>query len=226
MIKLLIFDWDDVFTLDSKKGYFACYHETLVELGVVLTPEEEEKRIRAKWGQPHREELKELLKEKPELLDQAVALYEEKFYGDVFVSALGYVDGANDLLERLKDRYTLALATGAHPTVLKERVMPRFETPQVFTEIMSAYELTNPSTEAKPAPFMVNEILKKTDITPEETVVVGDAENDMKMGLAADTHVVAVLTGHMNETEATELGVPHIIPDVIHLEPVLEMLNS
>lgn len=68
-IKLIIFDWDDVFTTGSKQGYFACYHETLAELGITLHPDEEKKRILAKWGQPHREELKALLIEHPPSLN-------------------------------------------------------------------------------------------------------------------------------------------------------------
>jgi hypothetical protein len=63
MIKLIIFDWDDVFTLGSKEGYFACYHKAINDVGVFLSPEEEHKRILAKWSKSFREELKELLKE-------------------------------------------------------------------------------------------------------------------------------------------------------------------
>ena len=59
-IKLIIFDWDDVFTLGSKEGYYACYHQALEGVGVQLKPEKERKRILTKWGQSHREELKEL----------------------------------------------------------------------------------------------------------------------------------------------------------------------
>ena len=36
MLKLIAFDWDDVFTLGSTKGYLQCYHETLIEIGVEL----------------------------------------------------------------------------------------------------------------------------------------------------------------------------------------------
>ena len=43
MLKVIIFDWDDVFTIGSKDGYFACYHETLVDLGVSMSPKEEKK---------------------------------------------------------------------------------------------------------------------------------------------------------------------------------------
>ena len=67
MIKLIIFDWDDVFTLGSKEGYFACYHKAINGVGVHLSPEEEHKRILAKWSRTFREELKELLKEHPEI---------------------------------------------------------------------------------------------------------------------------------------------------------------
>src|SRR4051812_39507864 len=91
--KLLIFDWDDVFTLGSKEGYIQCLHETLVDLNVELEPSEEHRRILQTWSQPHREELSNLLREHPELVDEACQLYEEKFFGDTFVEALSYVAG-------------------------------------------------------------------------------------------------------------------------------------
>ena len=34
MIKLLIFDWDDVITLGSKEGYYQCYRKTIKEFGI------------------------------------------------------------------------------------------------------------------------------------------------------------------------------------------------
>jgi len=64
MIKLVIFDWDDVFTFGSTNGYIACYHQALLEVGVELSPEEELKRIKAKWGSTARSEISELLKER------------------------------------------------------------------------------------------------------------------------------------------------------------------
>lgn len=41
MIKLIIFDWDDVFTQGSIKGYYACYHAALEAVGVRLDGAEE-----------------------------------------------------------------------------------------------------------------------------------------------------------------------------------------
>ena len=77
MYELLIFDWDDVFTLGSTKGYYACYHQAIESVGIVLLPEEEKRRIDSKWGSPHRVEIEALLKEYPELIDRAVMEYEK-----------------------------------------------------------------------------------------------------------------------------------------------------
>lgn len=71
MTKLIIFDWDDVITIGSKYGYFACYSETIKNLGVIIDTEELKKRILSKWGRTHRETLIEVLREHPNLLDTA-----------------------------------------------------------------------------------------------------------------------------------------------------------
>ncbi len=224
MIKLIVFDWDDVFTLDAKKGYFACYHETLAELGVHLSPEEEKKRILAKWSQPYREELGELLKENPALLDKACEIFKGKWFGDTFLNALKLVDGSIELLERLKKKYALCIATGVHPILLKEKIMPKFNVPNVFSQITSAYDIKDAGKQ-KPHPFMLEQIMKKQKAKPSETVFVGDAKTDVQMARNAGVTPIVVLTGHLSRKEAEELGVKHIIVDVTHLEEVLEKLR-
>ncbi len=224
MIKLLIFDWDDVFTLGPKEGYIKCLHETLVDLKVHLNPEEEQQRIQATWSHPHREELKNLLREHPALLDQACKLYEDKFFGGTFVEALTYVEGANQLLERLKRNYLLAIATGAHPRVLKEEVMPKFHVPDVFVQVISGYDIIEPNKQ-KPHPFMLDEIMKTQNSLPSETLFVGDAKSDVQMARNAGVEPVVVLTGHLARNKAEELGVKYIINDVTQLEQVLHAVS-
>jgi len=104
MVKLIIFDWDDVFTIGAKDGYFACYHKALNHVGVNLLPDEERKRILAKWSKPYREELKELLKEHPQLVDQACKIFEKEYWDDTFVNSLKLLPGTHELLLRLKNR--------------------------------------------------------------------------------------------------------------------------
>jgi phosphoglycolate phosphatase len=223
MIELIIFDWDDVFTKGSTEGYYKCYHEAIAGVGVSLGPEEEKQRIAAKWGASHEEELGELLKEKPELVSQASKLYEDYLFGDTFVDCLSVVPGSIELLNRLANKYTLALATGVHPKVLKERIMPKFNVPNVFAQIVTAYDLDDP-THAKPHPFIAQEIMRAQNITPEHAVMVGDAGNDVRMAQTAGIEPIVVLTGHLNREQALRLGVKHIIPDVTYLEDVLSRL--
>ena len=223
MIKLIIFDWDDVFTLGSKEGYFKCYHETLIALGVHLEPEEEKKRILAKWSKPHREELRELLKGKPEFLDRACKIYEEKLFGDTFVNSLSTIKGTVELLQRLSKKYLLCVATGLHPKILKERVMPKFSIPQVFSQVISTYDIDDVE-KHKPHPFMIEEILREQKANPDEAIMVGDAKGDVLMAKAAGVTPVVVLTGHLSREEAEKLKVDYIIEDVTKLEAILAKL--
>ncbi len=226
MIKLIIFDWDDVFTLGANQAYITCYHNAVRGVGVTLDPEEERRRIFEKWSEPHAEKLAKLLKEKPELIADAISIYEENLFGGTYAQALGFVKGANELLQRLHQAYTLAIATGAHPNLLKDSVMPNFSVSQeVFMNIISVYELEEPS-QAKPSPYMAEKLIAEADVSASETIVVGDSKSDMEMGIAAGATPVAVLTGNMNQEDAETLGVKHIIPDVTHLEPVLTKLNQ
>lgn len=56
--------------------------------------------------------------------------------------------------------------------------------------------------------------------------MVGDAANDVLMAQNADILPVVVLTGHLNEEQAKELKVKHIINDVTDLPKVLNQLNK
>lgn len=64
---------------------------------------------------------------------------------------------------------------------------------------------------------MVVEILRRQNVDPEDAVVVGDAENDVRMAQSAGVEPIVVLTGHLDEERARSLGVRHIINTVADL---------
>jgi phosphoglycolate phosphatase len=225
MVKLIIFDWDDVFTLGSKDGYYKCYHNALKGVGVSLDPAEEDLRIKEKWGAGHEAQLAWLLREHPELIQRAVEIYQEHLFGSTFVDCLTIIKGAQEFLVDISKRYKLAIATGSHPKILVGRVFPNFHIPDVFAKIITIYDLDDPAL-TKPHPFMLNSIMKEVGSKPEETVLVGDATSDMQMAWSAGIEPIAVLTGHMNRQEAALIGVKHIIQNVIKLEPELELINK
>lgn len=199
-------------------------HEALLGVGVHLSDEIEKQRIAAKWGSGHREEIIELLQEHPELVDDACRLYEEHLFGDTFVDCLSILPGTQEFLERLSKKYKLAVASGVHPQLLKDRVMKKFNIPNVFCQIITAYDLDDVS-KAKPHTYIAQEIMRTQGISQDETIMVGDARNDVMMARNAGIEPVVVLTGHLSRLEAEELSVENIIEDVTKLETVLEKLS-
>jgi len=225
MIKLIIFDWDDVITIGAIKGYFACYRKAINGVGVSLSPEEEKKRILAKWGKSFKTEIEELLIEKPELVDQACEIYYQEFWGNTFVDALKLVPGVNETLLQLKDKYILAVATGNDQRMLKERIIPKFNIPSVFSQIVTSHDIADQE-KTKPHPYMLELIMKKQHVTPAETVMVGDAKTDVLMARNAKVIPIVVLSGHLSRLEAEELEVKNIIDDATQIETALAEIDS
>lgn len=219
--KLIVFDWDDVITLGAKEGYFACYDFALKKIGVNLPQSIKIQRILSKWGTTHREELMELLQEHPGLIDESAKAFEEAFFGDIFVNSLRMIEGTVETLERLAKKYKLAVATGGHPKILRERIIPKFGIPDIFQFMLSSYELAD-SSKAKPDPYMLNTIIDQVGVKNNQTIYVGDAENDVLMARKAKVESVVVLTGHLSQTEALQLGVNHIIRNITLIDTILQ----
>lgn len=223
MVKLIIFDWDDVLTIGSKEGYFACYRKAINSVGVYLSPKEEYKRILLKWGKHYREEIKELLIEHPEFIDEACKVYEKEFWGGTFINSLKILNGTNELLLRLKEKYLLAIATGNQVKMIKEIVIPHFKIPNIFSEIISSCEIDDVE-KMKPHPYMLEVIMKKLKVLPEQTVFIGDAISDVQMALSAKVNPIVVLTGQLNKEEALNLRVKYIVDNVTLIEDIVNKI--
>ena len=135
------------------------------------------------------------------------------------------MEGSLQLLNKLKQKYILAVATGVNPIIFRDEVIPKFKVPNVFSQILFTYEIDDPE-KHKPHPFMLQEIMITQKVTPGETIFVGDAKTDVQTALAADVMPVVVLTGHLNKEQAQELNVKYIIDDVTRLEEVLSQIDK
>lgn len=223
MVKLIIFDWDDVFTLGSKEGYYECYRKAIYGVGNKLSKKEIWDRIIETWGKSYKFVLSVLTKEKPEMLNEAIKIYEENYFGNTFVKNLKLVKGANELLERLVKKYKLAVATGQNPTLFYDKIVPIYKIPDVFSKIIFSQDIKDPEKQ-KPHPYAVEKIMHDLGFKPEETIFVGDAHSDVKMAQAAEVTPIVVLTGHLDKQSAQELGVKYIIENVGKIEKILENL--
>jgi phosphoglycolate phosphatase-like HAD superfamily hydrolase len=224
MIKLIIFDWDDVFTLGAIEGYYQCTREALEAVNVHIPEAELRQLLKDTWSLGHKEQLQEILKQYPGKVDPAIRAYEKSWFGKTFVDCLSIVPGAQEFLRTVSKKYKLAIVTGGHPSVLKKKIFPAFDIPDVFDSIITIYDLDNPAY-VKPHPFMANQIMSKAGVTPDETVLVGDAESDIQLARNAGIEPIAVLTGHLDHQEAEKLGVTHVIGNVTLLESELSKLN-
>ena len=222
--QLLVFDWDDTFTLGATEAYMACYRAVTIELGLNISDEEIERRIKEKWGSTQEVELENLIKGFNVDLNEAVRIYESNLFGDTFVDNITLVSGAKEALEKLSGSYDFAIVTGLNGKLLVERILPKFNIAKsYFKKIFSVYDLSD-SNKAKPHPFMLIETMKKLGYTPSETIMVGDAPGDIKMALAAKVKAIAVLTGHLKRPQAEEIGAAKILESIKdlpkHLRPV------
>ncbi len=220
-LKLIIFDWDDVFTHGSTDGYYSCYKAAADRVAPDTDFEHVKRVVKELWGRPARDVIVKILGDQAHRVEEVNGYYEECLFSDTFLNNISFIDGGQELFHRLSQKYKLAIATGMHPKLLKEHVMPKFGISQdLFVQIMSIYDLLDQS-RGKPHPDMIEVILSKQKINPTEAIMVGDAPGDMNMAFAAHVEPIAVLTGHLSEEQAKNLGVKNIIPRVTDIESVL-----
>lgn len=222
MIRLIIFDWDNTIAIGAAEGYINCYRETFNQLGLDFSPHETKIRQLIRIGPTDIQEIKQIFKDKPELIEPARRIYEQELLTDSFLKFVRLLPGTKELLERLKGKYILTVATGTMKQVV-EAVLKKFQIPNLFNQILTHHELPDIQL-AKPNPYIAQQILEKQKIKPQEAIVVGDGAWDIKMAVNAGTTPVAVLTGYLTESRAKELGAKFVIPDVTHLEELLEKL--
>lgn len=219
MIRLIIFDWDGTIALGASEGYLNCYLETFKKLNFEPTPRRQEIRRLISIGPTHLEELKIIFKVRPELIEPARRIYEQELLTDSFLKFVHLTAGTKELLERLKGKYILTVATGTMKQVV-EAVLQEFNLPNVFKMILTHHDLPDVKL-AKPNSYLAGKILQQFKIKPDEAIVVGDGAWDIKMAVNAGITPVAVLTGYLTKERALSLGAKFIIPNILFLENIL-----
>jgi phosphoglycolate phosphatase len=115
-------------------------------------------------------------------------------------------DGAADLLETLaNDGWTLGIATGKSRRGL-DAMMEQFGWRDLFAANFCADD--GPG---KPHPHMVLENIRVLDADPRQTVVIGDSEHDMAMGVAAGIAALGVSWGFGTPSEMLAAGAGSVV---------------
>lgn len=182
---LIIFDWDGTL-MDSEAKIVNCFHAAEADLG--LSPAADET-IRGVIGLGLKEAMQAVYPDEDDAMHQRVAdAYREHFlHKDTTEMPMfpGVVEG----LYALKERFTLAVATGKARRGL-DRVFREVELGHLFHTTRCADE-----TKSKPHPLMLEQILDATGTEAARALMVGDSVFDLQMATNAGIDALAVSYG-------------------------------
>jgi len=166
-LKLVMLDCDGVL-FDSVRSNIA-YYDAIVEKMGSPPLDEEARRLCHVYSTPQL--FAHLYADDPEKAKEAVRIA----YTIDYLPFLEYMDpepGLYEVLRRLKASYKVALATNRGKSI--PALLERFELEGVFDTVATILDVESP----KPAPDMLLYCLERTGLAPEQSVYVGDMEND------------------------------------------------
>ena len=183
-IRLIVFDWDGTL-MDSEGQIVACLRAAMHDLGLETLADDV---LRNVIGLGLREAIDTLIPGQD-------AVFQEAFVGHYrnhwFASESSHLfDGVREVLELCKKQgFLLGVATGKSRRGL-DRVLGE-------TGLDSCFDATRCADEApsKPHPQMLVDIMQVLEVSPVQTIMVGDTEYDMEMATNAGAGKVAVTTG-------------------------------
>jgi HAD superfamily hydrolase (TIGR01509 family) len=137
----------------------------------------------------------------------------DELHSEIYAELQEYghpLPGAKELISSLRERgYEVWFVTSAKDEEL-EHHMSELEAKGNISGVVNSSAVENP----KPAPDIFELTLQKADVSPDETVAVGDAVWDVEAADGANISTVAVLTGGaFSEQELREAGAVEVYRD-------------
>lgn len=184
--QLIVFDWDGTL-IDSETRIVNCMRASIQDLGL---PARNNEQLSNVIGLGLQEALSTLYPDSdPSVYQNLVDRYRHHFLvEDDTPSEL--FDGVGALLDTLSERgHYLAIATGKGRIGLDKALED--------TGLRDYFDFTRcaDETRSKPHPQMLEEIMDRLGVTPQQTLMIGDTEYDMQMANNAGTAALAVSYG-------------------------------
>ncbi len=177
-LKLLVFDCDGVL-FDSKEANRAFYNYILKKVGRSPMTEEE-----AEFVHMHsvNQCLEYLFRNEPEKLPLAEKIQKETPFS-LFFDYMKMEEGLKEFLEWAKNKFKLAVCTNRTTSTIP--LFKHFGILDYFDFIMTALKRPKSSKEA------LEDILKHFEVSPDETLYIGDSEVDEQLCKACGVKMVA-----------------------------------
>ncbi|MFK7820754.1 MAG: HAD family hydrolase [Planctomycetaceae bacterium] len=183
-IKLIVFDWDGTLS-DSAQRIVDAVH---VGAKLVGLPERSNQDIRNIIGLGLMESFRELYSADNEVLFEPFADAYRDAYTNTGIQAALFPN-VLATLDVLRDRFTLAVATGKSRVGL-DRELQETNLGEYFIATRCADE-----TKPKPDPLMLRQILEVSGIAAENTLMIGDTDHDIHTAKNAGCLPIAVTCG-------------------------------
>ncbi len=215
MVGLVIFDLDGTL-VNAYPAVSQSINFTLKRLGLPLRSNEEIKRS-VGWGDRH------LL---TGFVGQSLAAQALRIYRRHHTQALRktggvtFLPGAKALIEYLKKKgFRLAIASN-RPTKFTLIILNGLKARGCFDKVLCADRVPRP----KPAPDLVNTILRQLKVPRDQALYVGDMTIDVHTGRRARVRTIAVATGSSTVKELKALKPLRVINKITQLKSIIDVL--
>lgn len=183
-VRFIVFDWDGTL-MDSEAQIVSCLHAAIADLQLEPMDDDTVKNI---IGLGLREAIDTLVPGRDTAFHQAfVQQYRKHWFRSEGSSLFAGVRATLDICRQ--HHLLLGVATGKARRGL-QRVLDE-------TGLASCFDATRCADEtlSKPHPQMLLDLMDELNVSPEQTIMVGDTEYDMEMATNAGARKVAVSSG-------------------------------
>lgn len=211
-LKLIIFDLDGTL-VDAYQAINRSFNYTMRKL---KSKQQSNSVIRRAVGWGDERLLKPFIKQKD--LKKALLIY-RRHHKKALAKGSRLFPGAKKLLQRLKEKgYKLAVASN-RPTRFSWIIIRSLGLKKYLDYVLCADKLK----EGKPHPEIMNKVLKKFYLNPENALYVGDMAVDAQAGRRSKIKTVIVTTGSSTKPEIEKERPPFIIKRITQ---VLNLVSS
>lgn len=213
LIRGIIFDFDGTL-IDSYEAIAESLNHVRTSFSLPAVPAEE---VRPMVGHG----LERLIEKAigPERVEEGVKLFRQS-YARLCEGKTSILPQVKETLDTLDKRgYQMAIATNK-PSYFARDILKALEIDHLFVEVLGPNDVERP----KPDPEMIEIIIMRIGLSPEEIVYVGDMPLDVEVGRRAGVAVYAVPTGSSGRDallEARPDRLLHRFSDLLTFLPVL-----
>ena len=215
-IRLIIFDFDGTLG-DTRRNIVVTMQNVMRELHLTV---QDEKTCASTIGLPLRSCYKQMFPQlTKEELDECADTHRRLFAGNLNMITPLPFPHVREMLTKLKESgKTLSIASSRTSESLSD-LLNRMELNGLFSLIIGVQEVK----EAKPQPEPVLKTLATLGFHAEETLVIGDMDVDILMGVNAGVRTCGVTWGNGTREELERAGATFIVS---RAEEILKVINS